>query len=837
MQTSFNTTVRHRTNTTVRQRIHLIANAHLDPVWLWNWEEGAAETLATFRSAVSICEENPSLVFNHNESILYEWIDEYDPSLAKRIALLVKSGQWQIMGGWFLQPDCNMPSGESFLRHIIVGRSYFLKKFGVMPKTAINFDPFGHTRGLVQILAKCGFENYLFCRPSEEFCELPASVFWWEGFDGSRVLARRTNGLYNSAAGEVLNKVEDALNGSDAALADCVLWGVGNHGGGPSRQDVEALEQLRETDDQRQFIHSTPDAYFDDLRSSAAEFPAVAKELNRWAVGCYTSAIKIKREHRALENDYFSTEKACVAASTAGMEYPATCLADALRDLLFAQFHDILPGSCIQSAEANSLRLISHGREILSRLRARAFFALAHNEAPAAPETTAVFVFNPHPHPVDADVDFEFQLASQNWTKQFTAVEVCQGDVVRPSQLEKEESHMPIDWRKRVVFNARLKPLGLTRFDLRMEMQDAPTDFQPKPLPAEWSFATNRYQGRIDEKGHLSFGPSDRPTICKGVRLEVLEDLADTWGSTVTCLGDRVGEFLPLSPVDAAHFAGVQVPQLPALQITEDGPVRTVVECLLGFGQSRALLRYTIPKFGELIQLEIIVNWREFDRALKLSLQPDFAIDELRGQTAFGAESLPLDGSEGVQQRYSMVSDASQQQELLCINDGVYGVDIREACFRSTLLRSPAYSAHDLPGLKPLRNDRFTPRIDQGVNRWTFWLAADGQGQLANQADRLAAICNEQVFALPMNPGGKGVAVPSALTLSNAHISLSAFKRSEDGKAWIIRLFNPLSTPQSTSLALFGNAIATEASLKPFEVKTLACNIDGKDIREAAIFE
>jgi alpha-mannosidase len=132
---------------------HLVCNAHLDPVWLWEWEEGAAAAISTFRTAADLCEEFEGFIFNHNEALLYRWVEEYEPALFKRIQGLVKAGKWHIMGGWYLQPDCNMPSGEAFVRQALLGPCYFQEKFGARPTTAINFDPFGHSRGLVQILA------------------------------------------------------------------------------------------------------------------------------------------------------------------------------------------------------------------------------------------------------------------------------------------------------------------------------------------------------------------------------------------------------------------------------------------------------------------------------------------------------------------------------------------------------------------------------------------------------------------------------------------------------------------------------------------------------------
>ena len=136
------------------KRIHLICNAHLDPVWQWEWEEGAAEALSTFKIAAHFCEEYDSFVFCHNEALLYRWIEEYDMPLFEKIQKLVNEGKWHIMGGWYLQPDCNMPSGEALVRQISEGRKYFKEKFGVTPTVAMNVDSFGHSRGLVQIMNK-----------------------------------------------------------------------------------------------------------------------------------------------------------------------------------------------------------------------------------------------------------------------------------------------------------------------------------------------------------------------------------------------------------------------------------------------------------------------------------------------------------------------------------------------------------------------------------------------------------------------------------------------------------------------------------------------------------
>jgi alpha-mannosidase len=310
--------------------LHLVCNAHIDPVWLWEWEEGAAEAISTFRVAADFCEDYDGFVFNHNEVVLYQWVEEYEPELFERIKKLIDAGKWHIMGGWFLQPDCNMPSGESFVRQILLGRNYFRDKFGKEPTTAINFDPFGHTRGIVQIMAKSGFDSYLFTRPSQKDCNLECDEFVWEGYDGSRVKAKRAFSGYLSHRGEAVNKILDYMhkkfncteyekylkptqegcyykysNQDDGLL----LWGIGNHGGGPSRIDLQNINEFAEEQKEEgvNIVHSIPEDYFKKI--DASKLPLHSKDLNKWAVGCYTSQVRIKQMHRKLENELYSTEK------------------------------------------------------------------------------------------------------------------------------------------------------------------------------------------------------------------------------------------------------------------------------------------------------------------------------------------------------------------------------------------------------------------------------------------------------------------------------------------------------------------------------------------------
>ena len=318
-----------------QNEIHLICNAHLDPVWQWEWEEGVGEAISTFRTAADLCEEFNGFIFNHNEVILYQWINEYEPELFKRIQKLVKLGKWHIMGGWYLQPDCNLPSGEGLVRQILTGREYFKKHFGVSPTTAINFDPFGHSRGLVQILAKSGYDSYLHCRPSKEECGMKDDCYIWVGYDGSEVMCTRLPD-YNSQLGKAGEKLKNHLKSKSEHSVSMILWGVGNHGGGPSRKDIRDLDQMIRTEQSCEILHSTPENYFQNLKKHKNELMRWSKDLNPWAVGCYSSMVLIKQGYRALENELFMTEKMVSTASAQNlMPYPYDELKDAEQDLLW----------------------------------------------------------------------------------------------------------------------------------------------------------------------------------------------------------------------------------------------------------------------------------------------------------------------------------------------------------------------------------------------------------------------------------------------------------------------------------------------------------------------
>jgi len=826
--------------TSKRRTLHLICNAHIDPVWLWEMPEGAAAAISTFRTAAELCEENDSFVFNHNEAILYEWVRRYEPGLFRRIQRLVKCGKWHIMGGWYLQPDCNMPSGESFVRQILAGRAYFKKHFNAVPTTAINFDPFGHTRGLVQILAKTGYDSYLFGRPDQNDCPLPADEFVWVGYDNSEVMAVRFRDWYNSPLGKAREKIEQRLADNAEEEFGLMLWGVGNHGGGPSRRDLRAVNKLITETQPCRIRHSTPEAYFKELKRNREGLPKHGKDLNPWAAGCYTSQIRIKQKHRRLENEIYSLEKmACAAAVNKLMKYPFDEIQEALRDLMTGQFHDILPGSSIQSVEEDSLRMLDHGLEIAGRQKTHAFYALAAGQPRARQGRIPILVYNPHPFKFRTLIECEFQLA--DLSREHAEVHVFRGRRALPSQAEQEASNVPFDWRKRVAFLAELEPGRMNRFDCALEVIDKKPPLKLKPAKGKIVFKTKELEVVVNCRTGLvdRYRVNGRDCTGKGAfEPIVMKDDADSWGMLTKSYRNIAGRFKLMSAAAGSRFSALRSAKLPPVRVIEDGPARSIIEAVFAYGSSFICRRYALPKSGTEIEVQTRAYWNEKDRMLKLAIPTVPGKYEYLGRVAYGVGELPNNGDEAVAQKWVAALCRRKDLALTCINDGTYGSDFSEDGLRLTLLRSPAYSCHPDEGrLTTPVTDRFTPRIDQGQRMFTFWLNAGKIKDRLERIDREALVKNEKPMTLSFFPSGKGKKpVPMAL-LSDDFVRITAIKRSESNNDIIIRLFEPTGTPRTTVLSLPFARKKIKVSMRGFEIKTLRFSARTSKIIETDLLE
>lgn len=811
------------------KKLFLVCNAHLDPVWLWPWQEGATAAIATFRSAANFCEEYDGLVFCHNESLLYEWVQEYEPTLFARIKKLVEAGKWHIIGGWYIQPDCNIPAGETIIRQIMEGQRYFQKHFGVSPKVAINFDTFGHSRGLVQILKQCGYLGYLYMRPEDNRQELPGSHFYWKGFDGSKILAHRLNGTYGHNMGKALEKINELIDERSQDDIDVFCWGVGNHGGGPSRVDLEGLNKWMEDHPELAPEHSTPETFFEALDADRKDYPVVDYDLRPVFVGCYTSQAKVKRLHRQLENRLYATEKLLSTAAAQGlMVYPGEKVQEAQRELLFNEFHDILPGTTIEVGENGAIMNLHHGLDVLSKLEMKAAMTLLAGQPMAQPEETPIFIYNPHPYPITNTFTFEVMPSDQNWLEdKRNVVTVRHNGKVIPSQEEKADLNLNLDWRKRISVFATLEPSSLNRFDCAFSLEPFTPEEKIKFPEGKFFFDNGKMQVVINTETGLvdSYTVDGVEYLKPGAFLPtVCADDADPWHMGSMHFGQCVGVFKLEEKKKVLRYSdSAEITAYP-VRIVEDGPIRTIVEAEFRYNHSRLVQTYILPKNGTSFEVAQHITWNESDVILKWEVPSNIG-GTYMGQGMFGCGELPQDGTECVSQKWCGMFDGANAFTIA--NNGIYGSHIENGKMYLSLMRAPAYAAHPIDPRKLVHEERFIPRVDQGTHRLHFVVCGGKEAERRKLIDFEAQVLNEAPFIFSAFPSGEGELPKQPVIVSDPSVQLSAMYYDAQKGGYVLRFWNALEGENKVTVKLPLWNLETEITLGAFRFATYLVK-DGK---------
>jgi alpha-mannosidase len=792
--------------------IHLICNAHLDPVWQWRWEEGCAEALSTFATAVELLEEHPQLVFNHNEAVLYGWVQEYAPALFRKIQALAKAGRWCISGGWFLQPDVNLPDTESLIRQITTGRAFFRKHFGVEPRVAYNFDSFGHSAGLPQLLVRSGYEMYLHMRPQDPDLALPSDLYRWRGLDGSEILALRIIvGLYHTERDNIVSRLEAGVALALQLNRDVpVFWGIGDHGGGATREDLERIDDFMRREKRVAIVHSTTEGLYEALKEAGRQSPVVEGELQRVFTGCYTSLARVKRQ--AVKSLAALVQAEALRAASwwrQNQTYPQTILDEAWRDHLFNDFHDILPGTCIEPAEQDALALYGKVSEAVRRLRLGA--AAAFNAGQPQPLYIPVTILNANLACTRVPVEVEAMLDLRpKWTgKWHLQLRTMDGRDVA-CQEEQPESLLPFNgWRRKVVFMADLPQLGLKHYHLEIREGER---IQESAAPA-LAHEVDPHTGLVASLDAGGGRDCLRGPLPKAL---VVADTGDAWGSERWSYREALGHF--------ECEAG-------SVMVIERGPIRTITESCHRFGNSRIVLHTVAYSGWPVLEFRLRIHWQEERKRLKLVFPTGFQAPNVLCEVPGGAICRPADGQEHSHRRWLLVEGPvhGRPTALAVVHDGFHGYDFQDGEIRLSVLRSAAY-CHE-QGFKI--DDRPARKfMDQGVHEVRLLVTAgDPQSvheTVASLADWLSA--PPVVYShLPIGrvAGETPAAIPSLLQVSPPSLRLLACQQSPDGEAVILRLQETVGVSVPASLQFAGMTAPATLVFKPYELKTMRLERSG----------
>jgi alpha-mannosidase len=755
--------------------VHMVGNAHIDPVWLWQWPEGYQEVRSTFSSALDRMDEYAEFVFTSNSVLFFAWIEEHDPELFERIRARIAEGRWQVVGGWWLEPDCNIPSGESFVRHALYGQRYLHEKFGITATTGANFDSFGHNATIPQLLRMSGMDSYVFLRPGPTERSLPGQLFRWEAPDGSQVLAYRIPNEYGTPDGDLESQVDKSLAQVPADEPELMIFfGVGNHGGGPTRANLDSIDRLNGLGTLPRLHCSSPREFFD--RTNGRELPVVEGELLHHSPGCYSAHSGIKRWNRRCENLLQRAEKWCaVAEAVAGQQYPDEQLQEAWKLLLFNQFHDTLAGTAIKPAYEDARDQLGFSASVAELTSNRAVQAIARQvDIPFEDSAQPVLVFNPHPWPVVADVEVE--LAG------------FRGD--EPRLTDEEGDELPVQRtrtyatvssaRGRFVFRAELPPLGYRTYRLHPGGRAGGT-FEG-PVELEIDPATGRL-ARLALDGVN--------VIADGPHAVVVRDLSDTWGHQVHAYDDELGEF-----------------ECRSVRIVEDGPVRRLIRVESAHGSSTLVEEYVLSAGAGHLDVRVTVDWRDQLKLLKLRYPTRGG--EATFEIPYGHVVRPADGAENPAQNWVDCGGLS------VANDAKYGHDVRGGSIGVTALRSPVYAWHDPRELDP---DGIYDYQDQGRQDFHLRLVPHGGDWREAHVVRRAAELNQPPFALleSSHPG----TLPRTASFAagdGGSVVVTVLKRAEDGDALILRAYESAGRAGAATITVLDRAF--DANFGASEIKT-----------------
>ena len=695
----------------------MIGNAHLDPVWLWRWQAGVDEALASSRSAADRCDEYPEFIYTRGEAWLYEQVERIDPELFARIRSLIEDGRWHVTGGQYLQPDVNLSTEMGLARQILRGQRYFHERFGVSPKVGYNVDSFGHPATLPDLLVKHGYEGYVFHRPTAHQVGLPAQTFRWRGPGGGEVVGFRISPAYVTRTDDLYGQISISLEAADPGLGHTMcFYGVGNHGGGPTKGNIEYILENRDSFPDAELRFSTPQAFFEAIRDKREELPVVTEELQHTFPGCYSVMHDIKQEQHHGEHllDQCARIVDCLVGDENERNGLYARIDAAWDDLLFTEFHDILAGTSVPAAWRSVRAMQGRARIIGEEVNLEATRRWARGALPPADQQQIV-VINPDEEPFEDLVEHEPYLDFDAWGERW----LCdlEGDPVDFQLIQPEAaSHV-----SRVIFPVAIPAGGHAQMLVR---DDPPSTSDPyTDLEVSSRHVSNSHlRAELDSSGICALFVDGQNVFGEeGIRLHLRHDRTDTW----TFHTDRFDE--PVTKV----FAGE------GWIVEETGPLRARVRLDGTLGTSRLRWTLTLHRDDSRLQIKIEVNFNERFKLLQMPVRlaepPVRRTDGLLGgwiNRDPGLAEWPVQG-------WSRVDVRSRQAALVTAD--AYSLSLDKDLWQWTLLRSPKMAWGGGEPLVYAGRDQYT---DQGQHTFDFILHAGEH--LEDDALRTAARQNGQ---------------------------------------------------------------------------------------------
>jgi len=651
--------------------LYLVGHAHIDLGYRWRWGETVHRIARdTFRGVLRMMEEVPELTFVQSQLALYEAMKQHYPDIYRQIRERVAEGRWIVADGW-VEYDQTMPGGESMIRQHLIGSRYAREELGCEVTLAWAPDAFsGHVHTLPTILQGCGIERLLYGRGVPD----DTPYFWWEGPDGSRVLAYSPSYGYSADLGPralEIARMWEEMTGDHEML---FLYGRGDHGGGPREADIEALAAQRADPRAPRCVHTTPQAFFNEVLLKKTDLPVYRGELGGGFTGSLSSEGRAKQRNRQLEHLLLAAERFATFAMFLQRKpaYPRVYLGEAWRTVLHHQFHDELPGTSrapvYRDIDADYDRVETMVRGILDDALAEVAARLDTRG-----EGVPVVVYNPLAWARSEQVRVTLRLSEE---PRRLVVRDTAGEAM-PTQTFSVRQEGAF-WYASVLFMARDVPsLGYRLFRAWSEARWGGTT-------ARALLVTEARDVIILQNGYLLV-TIDRHT---GHVVSVFDKLTDretlsSRGYTLQAIAEVPGQSTAWIIALSDEVETLRQPE--SVEIVSDGPVQATVRVAYRYRDSYVEQEVTLTEGVPGLDLRLHVDWYERDCCLKAAFSTAVQGGRATFEAPLGAIERPADGAEVPAQRWIDVSNERYGASLL--NDCRYGFDVQEGCMRMTVVR------------------------------------------------------------------------------------------------------------------------------------------------------
>lgn len=742
-------------------KMHMVGQSHIDLAWLWPLKESVRKCSRTFSTMSTLLDEYPSFTYAQSQPQAYAFVKEHYPELYERVKKHIADGRWELVGGMWVEPDLNIPSGESLVRQLLYGMKFYKEEFGQQPRIEWLPDTFGYCASLPQLLRKAGLDTFMTTKMNwNDTNPFPYDLFHWVGIDGTRILSYLNHGVNEYTHPNEIKVHWDSFKGKAVHPEQMLLYGHGDGGGGVTREMIEYVERSADLPGLPSSTFSTAAAFVEGLHEAKPDLPEwhgdMYLELHR---GTYTTHARNKRWNRKAEVLYRDAEIwGSVAAWTIGDKAPS--LEEDWKLLLLNQFHDIIPGSSIPEVYTQSTLDYEKVFAVGEAAKSETINALAAQISTEG-EGIPVIVFNSLSWTRSECVTL---VGDASWSNLGAYDE--QGQVLKSDLVTRPDGQVEL-----LVQVEAIPQMGYRTVWLRPRPLERAEANQSPAYDGAWE--TKLYSIVWNERGEITRlydKRAQREVLREGERanqLQLFHDRPLSWDAW------DVDPQFASQPADQ--------PKLIEADVVQQGEVQDVIRFRWQLSSSTIEQDLVLYHDHARIDFRTRVDWQEAHKLLKVAFPVDVLSSKASYEIPFGTVERATHTNTSWEQaqfevcghRWADLSEAGYGVSLL--NDSKYGYDVKGNVLRLSLLRAPKWP---------------DAGADLGLQEFTYSLFPHQDDWRQAGTVRRGYELNHPVTAYisEAHPGTLP-ASHSFIELDSQHTVLDTVKPAEEGDGYVLRMY------------------------------------------------